>query len=77
MKDEREKALQIACALREVYDDMPSIDKDICDLSRDIVMYGEITDKERKRLVDIICDVVALSESLCEILKGVDNDSVD
>lgn len=71
MTDKREKALKIANALLEVYEDTPSIRVDILYLAKSIESCGEITEKERKRLTDIICEVVALSESLCEILKGV------
>lgn len=72
MKDKRERALEIANALFELYEDAPSVRVDILALAHSIEGGGEVSDKERKRLTDIICDVVALSESLCEILKGVD-----
>ncbi len=72
MKDKREKAVEIANALFELYEDTPSIRVDILCLANSIESCGEVSENERKRLTDIICDVVALSESLCEILKGVE-----
>lgn len=65
----REQAMQTSAKLLEIGTDVPFFDNDIYALAHEIERYGEFSDKEREKLLDIALRVQELAEKLFGVYR--------